>query len=95
MIVNGGPVPKVLVAGRAAVLRAGTEVDLAHVPSHVDQVANAPPANHADEAPVAGLHVALDELLHRSYKGRRDQESSSRAEQGEYEELDNGLTSWT
>ena len=95
MIVNGGPVPKVLVAGRAAVLRAGTEVDLAHVPSHVDQVANAPPANHADEAPVAGLHVALDELLHRSYKGRRDRESSSRAEQGEQEELDNGLTSWT
>ena len=82
MIVNGGPVPKVLLALRASVLRAGTEVHLAHVPPHVDQIGNAPPAiraaprfHHADEAPVAGQHVALEELLHRSYKGRRDRES--------------------
>ena len=69
VIVNGGPVTKVFVTGRAAVLRVGTEVDFAHVTPHVDKVANAPPANHADEAAVARLDVALDELIHRSYKG--------------------------
>ena len=69
MIVNGGPVPKVFGTGRAAVLRGRTEVDFAHVTPHVDKVGDAPPANHADETPVARLHVALDEFIHRSYKG--------------------------
>lgn len=81
MIINGGPIPKVFVTGRAAVLRVGTEVDFAHVTPHVDKVANAPPANHADETPVARLDVALDEFIHRSYKGtenRAEQEKRTR-----------------
>ena len=81
VIVNGGPVPKVFVTRRAAVLRGGTEVDFAHVTPHVDIVAYAPPANHADETPVARLDVALDEFIHRSYKGtenRAEQEKRTR-----------------
>ena len=80
MIVNGGPVPKVFVTGRTAVLRGGTEVDFAHVTPHVDKVANAPPANHADETPVARLDVALDEFIHRSYKGTENRASRARQE---------------
>ena len=64
VVVNVGPVLKVLVARGAPIVRASAKVLVAQVPLHVDPQANPPPANHADKTAVAFLNLGLQELLH-------------------------------
>ena len=64
VVVNVGPILKVLVARRTPIIRASAKVLIAQVPLHVDPQTNPPPANHADKTAVALLNLALQKLLH-------------------------------
>lgn len=64
VVVNVGPVLKVLAAGGTPIVCASAKVLIAQVPLHVDPQTNPPPANHADKTAVALLNLALQKLLH-------------------------------
>lgn len=63
VVVNVGPILKVLVARWTPIISASAKVLIAQVPLHVDPQVNPPPANHADKTTVAFLNLGLHKLL--------------------------------